>query len=470
MRRRMLLNGISTNKFVDLGFPSGLLWATCNVGADSPEEVGLYFQWGDIVGRTPSDGSSYYTSSAYSSTPGASLTSNIPANETYDAARAILGDSWRMPTKNEFIELINNTIREWTDSFNGTGVKGNIYYKKDSGGNKVSDTFIFLPLTGRMMDYGLNGAGTTVNIWASTLHSNTSYGCTLYSIQTGNNADTGQYRYMGIPIRAVYKPMFSITITLTGDSVSSITVTVTDSEGISHSGTTDSNGVVQLSGVVGGSAKVSISGYQLTNSSITVNASNRSFTCGLVPLGVWAYYADGSLKSEVEADSNAIGVAVMTENCGLVLSKSTSRLAMSNVDSSNTNKFNQLDIVKATDLNSAIVDLDGYNNTLKIINHIASLGLTSPAVSYCMSQFDGNGYLGAFGEWDAVYTNLSAVNSMLTKIGGRQVQNDGYTLTSTLYASYATFPAVVDRRNGGYSIFYAGFGYNDQEVRAFKAL
>lgn len=80
--------------------------------------------------------------------------------------------------------------------------------------------------------------------------------------------------------------MFSITITLTGDSVEGITVTVTDSDGISHSGTTDSNGVVQLTGVASGSAKVSASGYQLTNSSITVNASSKSFTCRLVPLGV----------------------------------------------------------------------------------------------------------------------------------------------------------------------------------------
>ena len=87
-------------------------------------------------------------------------------------------------------------------------------------------------------------------------------------------------------------------------------MTVRDSEGISHSGITNSNGVVRLTGVVGGSAKVSANGYQLTNSSITVNAPSRTFTCRLAPLGVWAYYSDGSLKSYAEADYKAIGVAV----------------------------------------------------------------------------------------------------------------------------------------------------------------
>lgn len=188
------------------------------------------------------------------------------------------------------------------------------------------------------------------------------------------------------------------------------------------------------------------------------------------PLGIWAYYANGSIRNYDSADSNAIGVAVVTADCSFVMDKTRSRLAMSSNGSSGANAFNQLDIVKATNFSSAIVDLDGYNNTLKIISHLTSLGFTSPAISYCMSQFDGNGYLGAFGEWNAVYTNLSDVNSMLTKIGGTQVQTDWYTMTSTLYVDYATFPAAVDRRNGGYSIYWTHFDYNDIEVRSFRTL
>jgi len=188
------------------------------------------------------------------------------------------------------------------------------------------------------------------------------------------------------------------------------------------------------------------------------------------PLGVWAYYADGSIRDYEHADSNAIGVAVVTADCSFVIDKTRSKLAMSSNGNASENKFNELDIVKTSNLNTAITDLDGYNNTLKIINHLTSLGFTSPAVSYCMSQFDGNGYLGAFGEWNAVYTNLSDVNAMLTKIGGTKVQNEWYTTTSTLYVDWAVFPAAVDRRNGGYSIARVSFNYSDTEVRAFKAL
>lgn len=99
---------IAGHEWIDLGLPSGLKWATCNVGADSADDHGLYFAWGEINPK-PEPNSEY--------TPKNSVTykkniSNITFNPYYDAAQANWGGSWRMPTVEECHELLDNCI--WT--------------------------------------------------------------------------------------------------------------------------------------------------------------------------------------------------------------------------------------------------------------------------------------------------------------------------------------------------------------------
>ena len=121
---------INGYEYVDLGLPSGLKWATCNVGANSPEEYGDYYAWGELeVKSAYTDVNSLTYHKDYS---------DISGNPAYDVARAKWGSSWRMPTEAEFKELIDNckwewTIREGKKGYNVIGSKGNSIFLPAAG-------------------------------------------------------------------------------------------------------------------------------------------------------------------------------------------------------------------------------------------------------------------------------------------------------------------------------------------------
>ena len=106
-------NIINGHEYVDLGLPSGLKWATCNVGANTPEEYGNYYAWGEIAPKTE------YTYENCS-TLGKQL-GDISGNANYDAATANWGAPWRMPTREELKELIDNCTFTWTTQNGTTG-------------------------------------------------------------------------------------------------------------------------------------------------------------------------------------------------------------------------------------------------------------------------------------------------------------------------------------------------------------
>lgn len=103
-------NNVNANgfEFVDLGLPSGTLWATANVGADEPTDCGQYFDWND------------------------------------DIAYAHMGGGWHMPTPEQFKELVDNTIGIF---FNYRGVNGRIFISK-----KDTSKYIFIPAAGVSLD------------------------------------------------------------------------------------------------------------------------------------------------------------------------------------------------------------------------------------------------------------------------------------------------------------------------------
>ena len=84
----------NNHEYVDLGLPSGTLWATCNVGANSPEEYGDYFAWGETQPKTIYSRSNYGYSNA-------------------DATKANWDSDWCMPTKEQWEELRNNTTNKY---------------------------------------------------------------------------------------------------------------------------------------------------------------------------------------------------------------------------------------------------------------------------------------------------------------------------------------------------------------------
>ena len=138
------------HEYVDLGLPSGLKWATCNVGASKPEDFGNYYAWGETSTKTEymEDNSKTYGKSML----------DIAGNSNYDAARANWGGTWRMPTKSEMQELINKCNWEWTTH---NGVKG--YKVTGPNGNSI-----FLPAAGIRLGSSVDDAGSFGSYWSST--------------------------------------------------------------------------------------------------------------------------------------------------------------------------------------------------------------------------------------------------------------------------------------------------------------
>ena len=131
---------IKEYEYVDLGLPSGLKWAKCNVGATSETDYGSYFQWGDIEDKSNSDynwatykycNGSYNTMTKYCTNSSDGTVDNKTTLETEDdTATQIMGGDWRMPTASEYQTLYNETLWVWCPGGN-VGIK-----KTDESGNE----------------------------------------------------------------------------------------------------------------------------------------------------------------------------------------------------------------------------------------------------------------------------------------------------------------------------------------------
>ncbi|MEE0860739.1 MAG: hypothetical protein UIC49_04690, partial [Paludibacteraceae bacterium] len=186
-------NPTVTPEYVDLGLPSGVKWATFNVGATQPEEYGDYFAWGETEPKE------LYDESTYSETE-------------EDAATANWGSEWRMPTQAEQDELRTECSWTWMT-------------KNDVNGYKVvgpNGNSIFLPAAGYCSGSSLYNVGHKGFYWASSLYTgNTSY---AYYLSFTYN-DVSRYsndRCYGQSIRPVYdargdetinEPYFSVSET-----------------------------------------------------------------------------------------------------------------------------------------------------------------------------------------------------------------------------------------------------------------
>ena len=183
-----------THEYVDLGLPSGTLWATCNVGANSPEEYGDYFAWGEIQPKDVYnwDTYQYYDGSNVTQYTGSDGLITLLSED--DAATANWGDEWRMPTDEEWEELKNNTTSTWTTR---NGKKGYLFTSKKNGQS------LFLPAAGYRWGGYLNYVGSYGYYWSSSLYMGPPYYAWYLYFYSGYY-DMGSYsRYYGQSVRAV---------------------------------------------------------------------------------------------------------------------------------------------------------------------------------------------------------------------------------------------------------------------------
>ena len=179
-------------EYVDLGLPSGLKWATCNVGASSPEEYGLYFAWGETIGYTANDVTSRvrtFSNKVYKAGPAASISTDLTLEQ--DAAHVIMGGNWRMSTTTELQKLakVSNT---WT-------AENGVYGRKWTSGNYT----LFIPAAGSRFSRSFSFRGSYGYIWSSSL--NTSDPCFAYLVFFSSSSVGSNYsdRCGGCSVRGV---------------------------------------------------------------------------------------------------------------------------------------------------------------------------------------------------------------------------------------------------------------------------
>ena len=188
--RTLVANFNLDHAYVDLGLPSGLLWATCNLGAETPEDYGDYFAWGETQPKDYYDWSNYqycnggsHTLTKYCNNASfgyQGFTDNLTILQPEDdAATANWGSDWRMPTEEEFQELFDNTT---VTDFILNGVEGCLFTA--SNGNSL-----FFPYEG-------------LSCWSSSLAVLDPSYAFFFEPFAVSYSDDGN-RYYGQPVRAV---------------------------------------------------------------------------------------------------------------------------------------------------------------------------------------------------------------------------------------------------------------------------
>ena len=197
------------HEYVDLGLPSGTLWATCNVGANSPEEFGHHFAWGETEPKDVYDRSTYkwcngsYTTITKYCTNSEYGYNGFVDNKTEldledDAAYVNWGPSWCMPTVEQQQELYQNCSSVWTTK---NGVNGRLF--TGPNGNTL-----FLPAAGGRWDGSLYYVGSYGYYWSRTLYTCFSRSDLAYNLDftSGYVGCDGDDRIIGFTVRAVRAP------------------------------------------------------------------------------------------------------------------------------------------------------------------------------------------------------------------------------------------------------------------------
>lgn len=222
---------LPASSYVDMGLPSGTLWARCNIDVMQPNKFAAspfqykcsFFSWGNVDGHNPTSNTSFapwswgsinrvepwYEGQIYGNTNGCQLQTDIPPAKEYDAARANLGTPWRLPTESDVSELFNNSIFIDGDGneISLTQVNKLVNINEVWGiyiQSKINGARLFFACVGTGNGETLSNSGKFGNYWTSSFISirnaiNIHFDSSLV-IPQSNNA-----RYLGFAIRPVLK-------------------------------------------------------------------------------------------------------------------------------------------------------------------------------------------------------------------------------------------------------------------------
>ena len=199
-------------EYVDLGLPSGTMWATCNVGATKPEDEGLLFQWGRVDGYKYGDINHKFRTNTQNLEDG-SKSEYIPitsSGNTYkvndildladDAAHVNMGGDWMMPNQTQYSEMFNNTTRK-VETING--VKGMLFT------SKINNKQLFIPFVGYWYNGSFTGSGANALVWSSQVHPHPYFVNNAYKLNCTSSGtttiDLGGSRSFAFSVRGVFK-------------------------------------------------------------------------------------------------------------------------------------------------------------------------------------------------------------------------------------------------------------------------
>ena len=191
-------------EYVDLGLPSGTLWATCNMGASKPEGYGSYYAWGETATKSTYNWDTYkYANGAsdkltkYCNESGYGnngFTDNLTDLQSGDDPATSWGSGWRTPTKAQWDELLSNTTNQWTKR---NGVSGRLFTSKKNGQT------LFLPAAGYRWGSELYIAGSYGNYWSRSLYPDSPDRAWHLNFYSDDCYMNGSYRRIGFCVRPV---------------------------------------------------------------------------------------------------------------------------------------------------------------------------------------------------------------------------------------------------------------------------
>lgn len=217
-------------EMVDLGLPSGLKWAKCNIGAEKETDYGLYFQWGATEGYTAEQVAKrekvfYFDTTPYQTNGSAGTTYSATkwtkylgsTTSTYkdpsatdedalktvldpedDAATKIMGKGWSIPTKADYDELFVNTTKEWVTNYNDSGVNGRLFTSKTNGNT------LFIPAAGCIQGTFVTDVGSSGYVCSSSLYASRPYNAQNLVFSSSICTTNLMARYFGFSLRGVH--------------------------------------------------------------------------------------------------------------------------------------------------------------------------------------------------------------------------------------------------------------------------